>query len=108
MQVKSKIWLESDGKLCFGTGRARLLRAVERTGSLSRAAQELGVSYRHAWSQVRSSEERLGELLLVRRRGGKERGGAELTGKARELIAQFEELDSQVRAFIDGRVAPGS
>ena len=83
MQVKSKVWLEKNGKLCFGIGRARLLRAVEETGSLNRAAHTLGMSYRHAWSQIKSAEENLGETLLVRSRGGKNRGGAVLTKRAR-------------------------
>ena len=102
MQVKSKIWLEKDGKLCFGIGRARLLRAVEQTGSLSQAAKTLGMSYRHAWSQMKSAEE---NLLLVRNRGGKNRGGAVLTQKAEELLEQFETLDREVRALVDGRSA---
>ena len=103
MQVKSKIWMEKDGKLCFGTGRAQLLRAVEQTGSLSRAAQALGMSYRHAWSQIKSVEENLGEPLLVRSRGGQSRGGAVLTEKAVELLEKFEPLDREVRALVDGR-----
>jgi len=105
MQVKSKIWLEKDGELCFGAGRARLLRNVEMTGSLSQAAQALGMSYRHAWSQVRSAEERLGEPLLVRQRGGKARGGSVLTEKAKELLVRFEKLDREVREFVDARSA---
>ncbi len=101
MQVKSKIWLDEQGELCFGSGRARLLRAVEETGSLNQAAKALGMSYRHAWSQIKSAEERYGKPLLVRRRGGRERGGAELTPEAQELLMRFEMLENRVRDFVD-------
>jgi molybdate transport system regulatory protein len=103
MQVKSKVWFEKDGRLCFGRGRARLLRAVEQTGSLSQAAKALGMSYRHAWSQVKSAEEHLGEPLLVRKRGGSSRGGAVLTAKAMRLLTEYEQLDRDVREFIGER-----
>jgi molybdate transport system regulatory protein len=76
---------------------------VEQTGSLSQAARLLGLSYRHAWSQVKTAEERLGAALLVRNRGGHRRGGAVLTDKARGLLERFEALEHDVRAFVDER-----
>lgn len=103
MKVRSKIWLEADGRLCFGTGKAKILRAVEETGSLSQAARRLDMSYRRAWSSVRAVEERLGRPLLVRRRGGREKGGACLTQYAQDLLAWFEDLDKDVRGFADRR-----
>jgi molybdate transport system regulatory protein len=99
MRVRSKVWLEKDGRLCFGAGKAGILRAVEETGSLSEAARKLEMSYRHAWTSIRAAEERLGRPLLVRRRGGKEKGGASLTGYAKELLRRFEKVDRDVRAF---------
>jgi molybdate transport repressor ModE-like protein len=61
------------------------------------------MSYRHAWSQVKSAEESLGDPLLVRNRGGSTRGGAVLTEKARELLERFEALERDVRAFVNER-----
>ena len=101
MGVRVKVWLEGDGRPSFGAGKARILQAVERTGSLSRAARELGMSYRHAWSAVRAAEQRLGKPLLVRRRGGRERGGATLTPFAREMVETFLELEARVREYTD-------
>jgi molybdate transport system regulatory protein len=103
MEVRSKVWLEKDGRLCFGAGRARILRAVERTGSLNKAAGELNMSYRHAWSSVRTAEQRLGRALLVRRRGGKRGGGATLTSYAKRLLDVFEALDAEIQMCADRR-----
>jgi molybdate transport system regulatory protein len=101
MQIRSKVWLEKDGRLCFGAGRARILRAVERTGSLNGAAADLNMSYRHAWSSIRTAEERLGRALLLRRRGGKRGGGAVLTAYAKRLLNRFEALDARIEEEAD-------
>jgi molybdate transport system regulatory protein len=103
MEVKSKVWIEIDGRLCFGAGRAAILAAVKRVGSLSQAARELGMSYRHAWSVIRAAEQRLGRPLLIRKRGGRDRGGAVLTPFGEHLLARFEELNADVRSFADRR-----
>ena len=103
VKVKSKIWLEEDGQLVFGTGRARLLKAVTETGSLKQAAKKLDMSYRRAWSYVRTVEERFGRLLLLKERGGKSGGGAFLTEYARELIRRFDKLEGEVKGFTDKR-----
>lgn len=53
----------------------QLLKAVRETGSLHRAAREIGLSYRHAWGVMRSWEEMLGRSMLDMERGR----GASLT-----------------------------
>lgn len=47
-----KVWLERDGRYAFGLGMCEILRAVDRTGSIKRAAAELGKSYRHVWGRI--------------------------------------------------------
>ena len=101
MNVKSKVWLEKNDKLVFGVGRAGILRAVAETGSLNKAAGELNMSYRHAWSCIKAAEERLGRPLLVRSKGGRKGGGATLTEYAQDLVCKFEILDREVGAFAD-------
>jgi len=36
----------------LGKGRVRLLKAIERYGSIHRASKELGISYKKAWHQI--------------------------------------------------------
>jgi len=103
VKVKSKVWFEKGGELCFGTGKARMLRAVERAGSLNKAAQRLGMSYRHVWSSVRAAEERLGKPLLIRRKGGRTRGGAVLTDYAKELMRDFATIETDTEAVANRR-----
>ena len=47
-----------------------ILSAVAQHGSLRKATEVLGVSYRYAWGLVRRAEEEIGTPLLVRKVGG--------------------------------------
>jgi molybdate transport system regulatory protein len=89
MKVAYKIWLEEDGK-AFGEGPYRLLKGVEKTGSLHQAAIEMGMSYRKAWNTLNGCEKRLGFALLDRRTGGKAGGGSGLTTAAKAFVRQYE------------------
>lgn len=90
-RVRSKIWLETDGLPLMGSGRAELLRAVEKTGSINAAAKTLGMDYRRAWGLIDSMEKRLNVKLVIRTRGGAGRGTA-LTESCRMLLGLYDRL----------------
>lgn len=69
-----------------------ILRAVAEHGSLRKATQALGVSYRYAWGLVKRVEEELGTPLLVRKVGGAYGGGAALTPAAEDLLRRHRLL----------------
>ena len=82
----------------LGTGRVVMLEAIERCGSINRAAQELNMSYRALWGRLVETEERLGQKLLIRSQGGDKGGGSQLTPLAGELVRQFREFQSRLQA----------
>lgn len=91
--IKSKIWIEDEaGDMVFGSGRLRILTAIEEQGSILAAAKELHMSYRAVWGKIKATEERLGRPLLSRRVGGAQGGGSELTPLGRALIERFRQL----------------
>lgn len=94
--VRLHLWLESPSGMCLGTGRILLLANVERLGSLSKAADAMGMSYRAAWGKIRQSETALGVKLLESR--GTRRDGVRLTREGRELAASFRRWFSEVEA----------
>jgi hypothetical protein len=68
--VKSKVWLEDrEGRIIFGLGRMRILRAIDRCGSLNAAAKDLKMSYRAVWGKIKVTEDALGKPLLVKSQG---------------------------------------
>jgi molybdate transport system regulatory protein len=78
----------------FDVDDAELLRAVDREGSLNRAAEELGRSYSRAHQRLTALEDALGPLV-TRQRGGSGGGGSELTDEARAVLARFERLRAE-------------
>ena len=103
LQVKSKVWLEKDGKLVFGSGKYLILKAIQETGSINKAAKKMNMSYRHTWSYIRSAEKRIGEPLLSRIKGGANGGGAILTAYAKKLLNKFIKLEKEVEEFTNKR-----
>ena len=89
---QTNVWLEVDGKVAFSRWRAELLLAVDRTGSISAAAQAMNIQYRLAWQRIHEMEERLGVSLVEPRIGGKGGGGSDLTPLAYDLIERFEQM----------------
>ena len=101
--MRTKIWIEDDaGKVVFGAGRFRILRAVAEQGSLSAAAKALGMSYRAVWGKIRATEERLGQQLLRKQSGGISGGGSELTPFANNLLTSYRTLQDMTREKADG------
>lgn len=89
------LWLETGQGLCFGLGRAMLLSKIQQHGSLKKAAEEMGMSYRAAWGKIKRSEEILGMKLIDQ--VGSKREGCQLTDSGRMLMERFllwfEELE---------------
>lgn len=85
--IRLHLWLETEQGLFLGLGRALLLQKVAQHGSLRKAAQELGMSYRAAWGKIRKSEEILGVKLI--NQGPTKRDGCQLTESGRLLMESF-------------------
>ncbi len=105
VRVRSKIWLEVDGKPLLGSGRERLLRAIDTEGSLNAAAAELGISYRKAWAQLQHMEKHAPFPLVERSKGGKGGGSTHLTRETRELLARYARLKTGLNELIDEKFA---
>lgn len=103
MEIKSKLWIESDGKPVFGRGRRFLLEAIDKYGSINRAAKEINISYRKAWGYVKAMEERLGFKLIERQTGGRHGGGAVLTNDARRFLEKYASLEKGIQELVDER-----
>src|SRR4030042_5163427 len=89
--LKSKVWLEKDGKLLMGFGRATLLARIDQLGSISAAAKSMNLAYRHAWLWVEAMN-RLAPTPLVEKSTGGPRGGyARLTNYGRRIIKEYKE-----------------
>jgi molybdate transport system regulatory protein len=84
-----KGWLSWDGSFLVGPRYIRLLEGIERTGTLRGGCDATGLSYRTCMNRVRRMEQTLGVAMIETRRGGAERGGAELTPAAHQLVRVY-------------------
>jgi molybdate transport system regulatory protein len=112
MRPKLRAWVTFDGGTKFGEGRAELLRLVDSEGSLKRAVERMGMSYRAAWGYVRELEAAAGFAFLERSGTGPS-GGARLTARGRAFVAAFGSFKARIdddadRAFAAefGGIAP--
>lgn len=83
--------------LTFGRGKADLLEAIARTGSISAAGRLLGMSYRRAWALVEQMNEHFAPPLVESSRGGTGGGGAVLTPAGRAVLADYRTLEDMLR-----------
>lgn len=100
MRAVTKIqFTDDEGNKFFGEGPLRLLRCVERTGSLRAAAIEMEMAYSKAIRLLKQAEANLGFPLTQRSTGGKDGGGSVLTPEGKRWLRQYEAYrDACVRA----------
>lgn len=95
--VRSKVWIEdAQGEVVFGSGRYRILDAVQRLGSLMAASKELNMSYKALWARITATERRLGLSLLI-----KDKTGSRLTPEAEDLMKRFRRANAIVASECD-------
>jgi molybdate transport system regulatory protein len=96
-----KIWIEYQGKPILGKGGAEILREIEAQKSLTKAAKELGMSYRYLWNYVQNIHKALGESVVETHKGGKVGGGgARLTEVGKALLDEYVRLESCLGEFL--------
>jgi len=79
-----------------GPGKIDLLVAIQKSGSLSKAARDLGMSYRRAWLLVDSLKSSFREPVTVASKGGKGGGGVALTKFGERLIVSYRAIESDI------------
>ena len=93
--------METDEGYVFGPGVYRLLKAINKTGTLKGASQELGMSYRYAWGLIKKAETKLGESLIDASKGGRLGGGSSvITSLGEGFIDDFERIQAQWKDFV--------
>lgn len=101
IRIHYKIWMEScDKENILGDGKIELLKYIDATGSISAAAESLGISYRKAWGDIKKAEALLGFELLERQRGGESGGSSQLTPEAKHLVEAWEHLHNLFQATV--------
>ena len=87
-RLKLKLQLFCGDEIAMGPGKAALLRAIARTGSISAAGRELSMSYRRAWLLVDTMNRCFAEPLVEAHSGA----GAHVTAAGEKALADAPEV----------------
>ena len=96
--LKVKAQLMRGDEIAMGPGKADLLEAIDREGSISAAGRALGMSYRRSWMLVDSMNRCFAAPLVETRRGGGVDRGAKLTAEGHAALAAYRGLEQALAA----------
>ena len=99
-KVTGSLWIECDGERFFGPGRAELLLGIEETGSISKAARLMGMSYKKAWEMINTLNTQTPKPFVITQTGGEKGGGSVITTEAKKFISYHRQLRQRFLDFI--------
>lgn len=91
-----RIRLDFSHDCAVGPGKIALLEGIARTGSLSAAAREMGMSYRRGWMLVHELNAGFDSRLVELSVGGRAGGGARLTPLGERMLERYRRLERKV------------
>ncbi|MDM7957106.1 winged helix-turn-helix domain-containing protein [Blastomonas sp.] len=103
LKIKAQVCLED--RIAIGPGKADLLAAVEREGSIAAAGRSLGISYRRTRDMIDTLNQCWGAAVVITEKGGKSGGGSRLTDRGHEVLDAYRALEQALQQTAD-RHAP--
>jgi len=82
-------------EIAIGPGKADLLKAISETGSINQAARKLNMSYMRAWKLIRTMNVCFRHPVIVASRGGKKKGGTQLTPSGTRILELYQRLETE-------------
>lgn len=96
LKLKAQILLGDE--IAMGPGKADLLEAIERTGSISAAGRALAMSYRRTWLLVDAMNRCWKEPLVETATGGSHGGGARLSTLGKRVLHCYREVEQRINS----------
>lgn len=103
--LKLKAQILCGAEPAIGPGKADLLEAIEREGSISAAGRALGMSYRRTWLLVDSMNRCWADRLVDTTPGGGHQRGARVTGLGRQVLAAYRAVEAAMLDAADNNEA---
>ncbi len=99
--ISGSLWLNRSDSKFLGGDRIALLEKIGELGSITKAAKEVGISYKTAWDTVNLINNLAEKPLVERLAGGKGGGGTSLTAEGKKVIIQYKTIQEEHRKFLD-------
>ena len=82
-------------------GVLRLLKRIWEQKSINGAARQMNLSYVKALNLLNRLEADLGRQILIRKRGGNDRGGTRLTPFGERYVIEYSRLEKKIRNRVE-------
>jgi len=113
--TRIRLRIDFDGENYIGHGRIELLELIGRHGSIAKAAQAMGMSYKRAWYLIDGFSDMFREPLIERQHGGKGGGSATVTPFGLRVLEDYRAMEARALtvfaepvAFLEAHLAKPS
>ena len=100
IEVECNISIKKNGICFLNELKINLLYSIVRNGSLRAAAQDLQISYQHAWTMIDEMNRTAPQLMVIKQRGGTSGGGAQISDYGRKIIDDYQQIKKHVMKTI--------
>lgn len=95
LMLKSRLWLDKDGKNFLGHGKVELLEKIKEHGSINKAAKAMKMSYKAAWDCIDSINNLANSPVVI-----KIGNGSKISEEGERLIRKFREIEAKQNEFL--------
>ena len=81
--------------IALGPGKVELLKHIQNSGSILKAAKAMDMSYMRAWKLLKTMENCFKHPLVTKSRGGRGGGNAQLTQAGGRVLALYEKMENE-------------
>jgi molybdate transport system regulatory protein len=99
--LKLKLQIYCGEEIAMGPGKADLLEAIARHGSISAAAKAMDMSYRRAWLLVDTMNRCWQGPLIEAVAGGSRDRGARVTALGDKVLALYRQMEAKATSGAD-------
>jgi molybdate transport system regulatory protein len=85
-------------RCAVGPGKIHLLEQVHKSGSITQAGRDLGLSYRRAWRLINDLNNSFRFPVIEATTGGTGGGGTRLTPFGRKLVRLYQTIEAEALA----------
>ncbi|NOT83797.1 MAG: molybdenum-dependent transcriptional regulator, partial [Methylococcaceae bacterium] len=95
-------WVDAELRLLGGlnTRLFKLLKAIQRTGSINQAAKAIGMTYKGGWEMIERANNLAPKVLVSTAVGGSQGGGTRLTATGSAMLALFTDIQQEHQQFL--------
>lgn len=101
MKVDLDFSLSSSQQTFLIAKRIKLLKLIDKYGSISKAAKEVPISYKAAWDNIDAMNNLAREPLVMTQKGGMSGGGSVLSEYGKQMLETYEILESKHKQFLE-------